>query len=348
VGPGYTKYCYAVGAGQHFAGKLLLILLNAATKVASYLSVPLGGSWESTDWSAMSQWHDSGSYLLKSYYSTDAAHFTDTNYTSYISTVVGDSTAVKKANGVVLNKYTPTFSSGGALTMPLTTPFKYLLYDQIALTDLGTTPGDMEVSGTLVSSGVNDLGYTEFPGCTKPSYILPLGMHQDAISFYVTEVTTAKYSDTEITGGSGEKIRKTEFTYNVDASMSVLNVDTQAVIEKIPFKSGINKHSLITTTRYTDPPFTTPVPPTVIVEDINMNFVTPLRMNTLFKVFLYIKSTSLSNRVFTAGVLSSGGLTKTHDLYIMYNGVEHLVATGVIHDVNFKFPGEEIVVKSNV
>ena len=340
IGGGYTEYCYAVISGNATPGKLALLLLyknGDGRYVTDYATLPLPTPWVTSELSALSQWHDSGEYLLKSYFSYDKDFQLNTDKTSRHSIVVGavDETT-KKANGVIIAKYTPSYSGETGLGASQEGFLGYLLYDQIMLTNN---------VGTEVSSGINTSEYDNFPGCVKPSYILPLGLEQDALSFYVTEVTKAEYSNTDSTGEGGEHIQTVAYDYNVNASMPVIDVTTGGLIDKIPFKTGINKHVLMTTTSYPDPPFH-PARPTVTTEVIDMNFVTPLYMNTLFKVFLYLKSTSTSDRVLINSEVSSGAIIKTQDLYIMYNGEEHLVTTGIVKNINFKFEGELIVDKS--
>lgn len=327
----YNAYCYGFFSSNSAPGSIRLLALykEGADYVCAAAGHPLTLPWVTSGLGALAQWHDSGAYCLKSFFSYDLSNQANTDKTSVIATVIGTTSGVKQANSVQINKFIPYYDDAG-LTVNESIYCQYVLYDQIKLT--GNT-------GTQVSTGINAANIKEFPGCSKASYILPLGMDQDVLGFYVTEVKKADYSETTLTNEDHTTSRTVEFTYNVSAAMTVMDIYSQAVIEKIAFKD-INKHQLIKTSN------NEPDGPVVISEDIAMDFITPLYMNTQFKVFLYLKSRYASDRVLTNGEVTKGAIIRTHDLCIHYHGYEQIVAAGTVKKTGFQFPGEAIIKKS--
>ena len=329
-GEPYRHFAYVFLESYVSPGFIALVGMYTDSGIGNsgIITAPL--SWVSSASGAICQWHDSSSFLLASRYTQDLSYPIDTDKTSAISTVIGSISGAKQANLVSISSFIPTVTDSG-FSVVESLAFSYPLYDQIALT------GGV---GTVISSGINGTGALDFPSSSNASYILPLGMDEDVLSFYVTEVSAASYSDTNVVVAGPSTNNFKAFDTTVTQSVNVLNVIDGTLIEKIPFGSPIIKHSLIST--YPN----SPGGPSVVVEDINMNFVTPLYMSAMFKVFLYTKSSYVSNRTLTNGVVTAGTATRTHNLYITYNGVEHLVATGVILNPAVVFPGENINVKT--
>jgi len=340
--PDYEEYGYGVLASPYKVGGIALLLLKkeVGTYILNYVVEPLPNEWKHSCLSAMSQWHDSGTYLLKSFYSYDAAGnpYLNSKISSVIGTLTpqaGNPAGVKVANGVVIKKLTPSISSG-QLQVASETAFSYTLYDQILMAG-GYGPNETAV-GTSVSSGTPQAGYKDFPACTNVTYILPLGVEQDAISFYVTEATEIDfYASNVLTvidpGGLNiqqfDTVNRQTYVYN--ASVVVLDINTGGVIEKIALEQGVRKHMEAVSMIYE------PVLQNEVF-DATYNYYVPLYLNSLFKVFVYLKSSSVDHQVYggPSPIITN---VKTHNLYIKYNDVEHLVATGIIKDTNFNFTG---------